>query len=247
MIYRNTIQIDAIRKLVWHKLKTGIAVAGLLAAGISPWMTPAQAASNLDPVQYLFFQSSGPSFEEFTRSITNGIADQIVGVYAPNRFALPVVQQPAGESGFVSSKKETVTQFDLAAEYQTIGLLAHNYLSGSLFFELEVDQIVTIVFGDGRSQEYRVAEVHSFQALNPTSTQSDFIDLSTPGQKKSAAEVFNQIYGAGDRLVFQTCIERNGDLSWGRLFVTAEPYPGEDSTPMISTPPVSSHWTLGVN
>lgn len=222
MNYRKPVQFDEKLAPVWQKLKIGMIIAGLFAGGISPILSPSRAAGSHEPAHFL---QSGtlPSLEEFSRSVSNGITDQIVGVYAPGLFALPIVQQPAGQPGYVSSKGETLTQFDLASDYDTVGLLAHNYLSGKEFFEFEKDHKVFLVYGDGSSLEYIIENVDSFQALTPSSAYSDFIDLKKPGEVQTANEVFDQIYGVGGRLVFQTCIEKNGNLSWGRLFVTAVP------------------------
>ena len=39
----------------------------------------------------------------------------------------------------------------------------------------------------------------------------------------SSAGLFKHMYASKDRLVFQTCIELNGEPSWGRLFIVANP------------------------
>jgi hypothetical protein len=35
--------------------------------------------------------------------------------------------------------------------------------------------------------------------------------------------VYDRYYKANGYVVFQTCIEKNGDLSWGRIFIVAQP------------------------
>jgi hypothetical protein len=67
-----------------------------------------------------------------------------------------------------------------------------------------------------------VRDVIRYQALDSTNLYSDFLDLRT-GFKVSADEVFNRVYGGERHLTFQTCISLNGDSSWGRLFIIAEP------------------------
>lgn len=76
------------------------------------------------------------------------------GVYVPEVLALLVQQQPAGDPGFVSSMEGIVTQFEYAAQSGVTGLIAHNYLSGELFFNLEIGQEVFIVYGDGSVLQY---------------------------------------------------------------------------------------------
>lgn len=168
-----------------------------------------------------------PTLRTFAKSVENGNARSLAGVYVPGILALAVLQQPAGNPGYVSSQAETVTQFSLAAQYNTVGLLAHNYLAGELFFRLDRNQEVILVFGDGSRQSYMISEVGRYRALSPNSPYSSFEDLDN-GTTLSVVELFNQIYAQGGRLVFQTCIEANGNLSWGRLFVTAVPFEKPD-------------------
>lgn len=209
----------------------GIATAILLAASLTPTFQSARA-ENAFQLRSQLSSSPGAGFEDFLQSVMNGRAEQVVGVFVPGVLAQPIIQQPYGQPGFVSSEPGAITQFQMAAEYDTIGLLAHNYLAGAAFSRLEADQAVFVVYGDGQYDEYKIVRMDRFQALTPTSAYSDFIDLENSGVVNSASDVFYRIYGQGDRVVFQTCIENNGDLSWGRLFVTAEPV----SSPVISNP-----------
>jgi hypothetical protein len=111
----------------------------------------------------------------------------------------------------------------MAQQYGTTALLAHNDLSGELFFNLTPSDDVYLIFGSGAMKRFRVTHIDSFQALQPDSPYSSFIDLSQPGHLLSVEDLFYRIYASGDQLVFQTCIEKGGKLSWGRLFVTAVP------------------------
>jgi hypothetical protein len=38
----------------------------------------------------------------------------------------------------------------------------------------------------------------------------------------SSEDVFKQVYAKGNQLVFQTCIQRGNEDSWGRLFIIAD-------------------------
>ena len=108
----------------------------------------------------------------------------------------------------------TITQFDVAEEYGTIGLLAENYAP---FFELKAGMYV-VVMGE-ENELYKIVEVLEYQALQPDSVYSDFY---ADGILLTYAEMFMKVYGVSDRVVFQTCIEKDGILNWGRLFVIAE-------------------------
>jgi hypothetical protein len=194
----------------------------LLFSLLSPYVHPAFASetpsvedtAGIDPI---------PSLREFVVAIKTGDPKTVVGVYVPGVLALPIVQQPSNSPAYVAPIPGVATQFRMAKEYGTDALLAHNYLSGKLFFNLVAGQRVVLVFGDGRVRFYEVKELNSYQALSPNSPYSNFIDLANPGSVLSAADVFLENFAAGSSLVFQTCIESGGVESWGRLFVKAEP------------------------
>ncbi len=170
-----------------------------------------------------FRRQSKPSLAEFVASTRRAAPPTITGVFVCNVLALRVAQQPVDAPIFVSEEFDTATQSRLATDYGTIGLLAHNHLSGSKFFDLANGQEVDLVYGDGTIRRYTVSEIRHFQALDPDNPYSDFSDLDHGGVLFSSAQVFGQIFEAGDRVVFQTCITANGNPSWGRLFVTATP------------------------
>ena len=163
-----------------------------------------------------------PNFFDFSNSVQNGRADHVRGVYVPNVFALPVTQQPSGSPGFVSSENDLVTQFRMANTYGNVGLLAHNHLAGQQFFNLEVGDEVRLVNGDGTVEYFVVSEVLSFQALQPSSPYSSFRNLENE-QVLTVEQMFKKVYLGDRHVTFQTCIEKDGELSWGRLFVIAIP------------------------
>ncbi|HEX2979939.1 MAG TPA: hypothetical protein VHO48_06725, partial [Anaerolineaceae bacterium] len=166
--------------------------------------------------------SIATNLTEFIGLVKNGNADTLVGVFVPEILALPVAQQPSGNASYVSEQPNVVTQFRMASEYGTTGLLAHNTLSGALFFNINVGDQVVLVYGDGLTRQYQVTRIDSFQALSPANPYSDFLDLSTADRRLTAAELFGEVYRGGDQVIFQTCIAGDGDPSWGRLFITAE-------------------------
>lgn len=169
-------------------------------------------------------------FDSFVERVKNGQSDKIVGVYVQNVLALPVIQQPADKNGnpinpgFVSERDEEATQFLYAYIFAdgNIGLIAHNYLAGRYFFDLQIGDLVELVYGDGRVEEYVIGEMPSYQALSPRSTTSDFVDLLT-GNVLTSTELFHRVYGGEKRVTFQTCIARDNDTEWGRLFPIAFP------------------------
>lgn len=95
-----------------------------------------------------------------------------------------------------------VSRFDVPA----IVLLAHNTRDGQYFDDLEVGDMVR--YYEGEWQDYRVREVREIEAATLVPEQ-----------------VYREIYNIPETLVLQTCIEKDGDLKWGRLFVIAEKAP----------------------
>ncbi|HVN56248.1 MAG TPA: hypothetical protein VMT46_18100 [Anaerolineaceae bacterium] len=167
-------------------------------------------------------QSTGMT--EFISQIRNGKSGQLVGIYAPDIMALPVIQQPAKSPSFVSTAPDTLTQFGMASQYGTIGILAHNNLAGANFYKFAAGDLVALVYGDGVVKFYQIDRIQRFQALSPESPFSNFIELDHPDKQITSTELFNRIYSHGDPLVFQTCLAVRGNLSWGRIFVTAKAF-----------------------
>lgn len=163
-----------------------------------------------------------PSLVEFARQVGNGQTDDLRGVYIEGILAASIVQQPVGMDDFVSPWQNIVTQFGMASRFGSTGLLAHNYLAGETFALLREGHEIHLVFGDGRVDTYIVSEILRYQALVPESTSSAFLDLENPGTL-TYADLFARIYNRPGWVIFQTCIQAGEDLSWGRLFVIAEP------------------------
>lgn len=163
-----------------------------------------------------------PDFEAFVAAVTNGDSRVVRGVYAPGVLALRVQQQPTDNAGYVPSAAGVAAQFQYAAQAGVTGLIAHNYLSGELFFNLGIGQELIVVYGDGSLQHYTVSQLQRYQALNPNSPYSDFVDLDS-NETISSTDLFNRVYGGAHHLTLQTCISNNDNLTWGRLFVIAEP------------------------
>lgn len=166
--------------------------------------------------------NSLPELRALAAPHLNGKTGDAVAVSVARRFSLPVVQQPKDQPAYVSSEMDVLTQFSLPRQYGTTGLLAHNFLSGKRFAEIQVSDVVLIVYGDGHTARYRVEKIESYQALSPTSPYSQFIDLSAPRDRLlSSADLFNRVYTHPGRVVFQTCIAEGDEASWGRVFITA--------------------------
>lgn len=156
-------------------------------------------------------------------ALSNDQSANPIRVYIDASLNFPIIEQPAGNPGYVSSEPGVVTEFRLANAYNTVGLLAHNTLAGSEFDRLRPGQTITLIFADNTSKVFQVVDVEAYQALSPNSPYSDFKSLDGTQRRLSAADLFNQVYARGQRLVMQTCITAFGNPTWGRLFVIAVP------------------------
>ena len=163
-----------------------------------------------------------PSMDDFIGQVSNGQAGELRGVYIPGILAAPIVQQPAGMNDFVSPWQNVITQFGLASRLGSTGLLAHNYLAGETFGLLQEGQEIMLIDGSGRVSTFTVAEILRYQALASDDTATRLLDLESQASITSA-DLFNRVYSRPGRVVFQTCIKKDGDPSWGRLFIIASP------------------------
>lgn len=203
------------RRFIFHNIQIGLIMLVLLASSV-----PVFALGN--PPEGETAETALPNYVSFMESLQNGQAGVLRGVYVPGVFAMPVVQQPVGYPGFVSQNDGEITQFNMATEVGNVGLLAHNFLSGASFTNLSPGDEVRLIYGDGQVEYFTVEQVLQYQALQPYSPTSEFRDLET-SITITAEELFRKVYRGERHVTFQTCIEANGNSSWGRLFVIAQP------------------------
>jgi hypothetical protein len=171
-----------------------------------------------------FNSTTLPGLETFVEQVVNGQAGELRGVYIAGILAAPIIRQPDGMDDFVSPWQNVLTQFGMASRFGSTGLLAHNYLAGETYALLREGQEIQLVFGDGRIDTYVISEFLRYQALAPESTSSAFLDLESRGIL-TYSELFAKAYNRPGQVIFQTCIQTGQDLSWGRLFVIAQPSP----------------------
>jgi hypothetical protein len=217
---------------------SSLAFAGF--SGAIPVTSTQLSVSSLDKKNAL------PDMQTFIFSVTNGQSDIATGVYVPGILAMKIVQQPKDNPAFVSTVPATLTQFAMASSYLTVGLLAHNFLAGAQFSDMKLDQEIILVYGDGSLKNYRVSDIQSYQALSPNNPYSNFINTDSD-KTLSSEEVFKQVYAKGNQLVFQTCIQKGNEDSWGRLFIIADEAPYIQSASINPADYISAtHFTRAV-
>jgi len=196
------------------QLKSRISLSALLLVLVCIFALPSQAHAKDIPNPF-------PNLDTFIESVKDGDA-ALRGVYVSNVMAFAVVQQPVGYPGYVSTTDSVVTQFSIAAEVGNVGLLAHNTHAGSLFTKIKQGDRIILVYGDGHTETFMTQSIQRYQALDPLNPYSQFKDLATQ-TSLTAENLFNKVYRGDYHLTLQTCIENNGNLSWGRLFIVASP------------------------
>jgi hypothetical protein len=199
----------------FKQLKNRISASTLVFILAYVFMLPSQVLAKDIP-------NTLPNLNTFIETVKDGDASTLRGVYVPNVMAFTVEQQPSGYAGYVSSAESVVTQFSIATEVGNVGLLAHNTHAGAFFTNIQKGNLVVLVYGDGHTETFMAQSTQRYQALDPLNPYSQFKDLETH-TTFTAEELFNKVYRGDYHLTLQTCIENNGNASWGRLFIVATP------------------------
>jgi hypothetical protein len=195
-----------------QRILLSVSLLALVLISLVP--TPAKAAAGN--------ASALPDLSSFITNISNSNAGELRGIYVMGAMALPVVQQPGDNAGYVSTSEQAVTQFGMVNQFGNIGLLAHNHLAGQNFFSLVPGQLIYLVYGNGEVSTFIITQILRYQAYEPYNPYSYFRNLDN-GLEYSAEDVFRKVYMGDRHVTLQTCIAENGEASWGRLFVIAIP------------------------
>lgn len=205
---------------------------------ISRVVNPPQTLNKIIKINSNFYQKQGnkekalpilraPANVEPPKVINYGIKDHQAGIAlwvgVTGVLADPILQQPEDNAMYVSNKPGYITQFRQATQNDVTGLLAHNYLSGRDFYNLNIGQIVSVLYSDKKIRTYQVDSIHRYQKLIPSRLDSGLLELDSR-KDMTSLEVFQRYYQGDHHVVFQTCIEGDGRLDWGLLFVIALPY-----------------------
>jgi len=201
------------------QLKNGIFASILVCILVCAFALPSQVYAKDIP-------NTLPDLNTFIETVTDGNASALRGVYVSNVMALSIVQQPTGFPGYVSTEESVATQFGIASEVGNVGLLAHNTHAGSFFSNINQGDRIILIYGDGHVESFMVNSIQRYQALDPYNTHSEFKNLETQ-TTFTAEDLFKNVYRGDYHLTLQTCIENNGNASWGRLFIMATPVENE--------------------
>jgi hypothetical protein len=185
-----------------------------------------------------------PNLNTFIKKVRNGDMSTLRGIYAPNIMAYPIMQQPEGDSSFVSTQPLVVTEFNMAARMNNIGLLAHNYLAGRSFFNIKEQDQITLIYGNGSAEGFIVQTILKYKAL----PNGIYMNIETKDYLDTK-ELFYAVYSGDRHLTLQTCIQNEKDPNWGRLFIIATPIVTAEKIPVSAgfkerKTTLSIGWTL---
>jgi hypothetical protein len=168
-------------------------------------------------------EQSSLKLELFVKEIEDG-TEFVRGVYIKNILALHIVQQPKHKNTDVTLIPGAVSQFRLAEEVGSIGLLGRSESVGKNFLKISKGEEVIVINGKGKTTTYKVSEILKFKAFEPDNPSSNFVQLDEDnkpikGTYINANNLFQKIYSArNNRLVLQTCFDRDE----GRIFFIAK-------------------------
>lgn len=135
-------------------------------------------------------------------------------------FSFSIVP-PAGLYS-VTSEPDSVTFYQFAYDvYDANVLLAHSGKAGASFSLLSEGGLITLTYPD-HVQRFEVTDIQKYQASDPLNVYSYFTDLNDRSRAYSSEDLGKLIYDSDHGLILQTCIDKDGVISWGRLFVIAE-------------------------
>lgn len=142
--------------------------------------------------------------------------------YAPEHSA-HILRQPPNQPGWITNQIGQVNTFRLAMEHGCLGILAHNYLAGQHFKDIQPNQIVEIIYDDDWIKLYEITAIHRFRATRPNSPYSSFVSIEKDGVASELIKynrLFDRMYASNTgKLVMQTCIALGDNPTWGRLFI----------------------------
>jgi hypothetical protein len=163
-----------------------------------------------------------PTLDKFVNKLVNGHADQLRGVFVPDKFAFTIEQQPKNSPMYISKDPKKVTEMKALWNEGVIGLLAHSSLAGKHFFELHRRERIFLIYGDGHTQEYIVTSIKNYEVIDAVNSMEWYRDVETKEYLRSN-QLFANMYGGSEHVTFQTCISSGDNNEWGRLFVIATP------------------------
>ena len=155
--------------------------------------------------------NSQPSLEAFRRSVMNGRADQLTGIWVEDVLAFRV---QSGLTSHAPAVKDTFSIYNWAWQHGVVGLLIHNYRGGTQLYKLNPGVRIAAIYGNGGADWY-VSRGGTWYESNSGSSGG----FSGPFRiwscedcdfDASVRELHERHYAGNHRLAFQTCVYAEG-------------------------------------
>ena len=165
-------------------------------------------------------QNEIPNLEDFRRSVTNGRADQLTGLWVEGVLAFKVLP---GTSNTAPSTKDTVSIYNWAEDHGVTGFLIHDYLGGTRLYHLNPGVRIAAIYGNGGVDRYvsRGGTWYESKTYTSRGFKGPFriwscVDCSFD---VTVQDIRWRHYTGAHRLAFQTCVTAEGRI--GLMIVEA--------------------------
>ena len=163
--------------------------------------------------------------------MTNGKANQLTGIWVEDVLAFKV---SPGTHSYAPSTRNTASVYSWAHDHGVTTLLIHNYLGGTLLYQLNAGMYIAAIYGNGGVDWYVARNGTWYETRNysPSGFKGPFRIWSCGDCDFdiSVQDIRWRHYAGTPHLAFQTCVEtadRVGLVIIDAYFVGTPPSPQE--------------------
>lgn len=137
------------------------------------------------------------------------------GLYAESIVELKIVQSPTNT---LSMKADEVLELSISEQLGNTILVAHNTLGGKNFKYLTLGQTIYTIKGNGSYEKSIIIEIAEFESLS-----NNLYKESSTGLIFTDMQLVERFFFGNKHVLLQTCVEKDYNYGWGRLFIVAIP------------------------
>lgn len=157
-----------------------------------------------------------PTLGEFVKKCAKPGDVTLVCVHSDGVLALKLAW---GNNQQVPNDSKTALLWDYGWNNDVVGIVAHNYLAGKLFYLLDVGSQLHIIWSDGTVETYEIDTVDRWRDNGQSLTFSPW-DGGDAIKNEALSDVYFSRGNDRDRLVLMTCLTK-GKKKIGVVFYTA--------------------------
>ena len=135
-----------------------------------------------------------------------------------------IERQPELQPTYVASRIGIMTLYNKPfVDHGVYALLSHARHSINFFVQAITHKKLLMLFPDTKTiVEYQVVEQAEYKARSGSSPISELKKLEEGSTWEKSTAVYNRYYTGAYPLVLQTCIEKFGNVNYGRLFLLCQ-------------------------